>query len=307
MATTQKHEGRWTAIHRPSVSPERNRKEPIKAMSTQNQTALVVKQSEVIPFGDIERMAAAVAKSGLFGIKSPDQAVALMLVAQSEGRHPASVAAEFDIIQGRPALKSQAALARFQTAGGKIRWITRNDEECAAVFSHPAGGTLQVSWTMERAHAAGLTGKQTWKQYPTAMLSARTVAEGVRAVFPACLNGVYLAEEVQDFDSRPATGKFQAVKASLPPVEEKVIPAEVVQVIEAPKVEKEDPIETIYEMAEQDKVTEDQIIGFLRSKDAIASDVEYLSDIKPAILRRLKKSWPQVIEFAVAASMEEVA
>lgn len=276
-------------------------------MSNQSQTALVVKQSEVIPFGDIERMAAAVAKSGLFGIKSPDQAIALMLVAQSEGRHPASVAAEFDIIQGRPALKSQAALARFQTAGGKIRWIVRNDEECTAEFSHPAGGTLQVSWTMERAHAAGLTGKQTWKQYPTAMLSARTVAEGVRAVFPACLNGVYLAEEVQDFDSRPAsTGKFQAVKASLP-VEEKVIAAEVVQVIEAPKVEKENPLDAIFELAEQDKVTEDQILAFLRSKDAIASDVEYLADIKPAILRRLKKSWPQVIEFAVAASMEEAA
>lgn len=269
---------------------------------------LALQQAPAIPFSDMERMAQAIAKSGLFGLKSPDQAVALMLVAQSEGRHPASVAAEFDIIQGRPALKSQAALARFQTAGGKIQWIVRNDHECTAEFSHPAGGTLQVSWTMDRAHAAGLTGKQTWKQYPTAMLSARTVAEGVRAVFPACLNGVYLAEEVQDFDSRPvSTGKFQAVKAALPPIKEEVIEQEVVQVIEAPKVEKEDPLDAIYELAEADKVTEDQIIGFLRSKDAITSDVEYLADIKPAILRRLKKSWPQVIEFAVAASMEETA
>jgi hypothetical protein len=255
----------------------------------------------------MERMAAALAKSGLFGIKTPDQAVALMLVAQSEGRHPASVASEFDIIQGRPALKSQAALARFQQAGGKIQWLTRNDYECTAEFSHPAGGTLQVSWTMERANAAGLTGKQTWKQYPTAMLSARTVAEGVRAVFPACLNGVYLAEEVQDFDSRPSTGKFQAVKASLPPVEEKEVAGEVIQVIEAPKAEKEDPLDAIYELAEQDKVSEEQIVGFLRSKDAINAEVEYLADIKPAILRRLKKSWPQVIAFAVGASMEEAA
>ena len=274
-------------------------------MNNQSQTALVVKQE--VSFSDMERMAQAISKSGLFGIKSPDQAVALMLVAQSEGRHPASVASEFDIIQGRPALKSQAALARFQQAGGKIQWLVRNDHECAAEFQHHAGGTLQVSWTMERANAAGLTGKQTWKQYPTAMLSARTVAEGVRAVFPACLNGVYLAEEVQDFDTRPATGKFQAVKASLPPIKEEVIEQEVVQLIEAPKPEKEDPLEAIYELAETDKVTEDQIIGFLRSKDAINSEVEYLSDIKPAILRRLKKSWLQVVAFAVTASMEEAA
>ena len=59
-----------------------------------------------IPYSDLERMAQALAKSGLFAIKTPDQALALMLVAQSEGKHPASVAAEMDVIQGRPALKS---------------------------------------------------------------------------------------------------------------------------------------------------------------------------------------------------------
>lgn len=156
---------------------------------------------------DITAMAQAITKSGLFGIKQPEQAVALMLVAQSEGRHPASVASEFDIIQGRPALKSQAALARFQAAGGKIQWTSRGPTKCSAKFSHAQGGELEITWTMERANAAGLTGKQTWKQYPDQMLSARVVAEGVRAVFPACLNGVYLAEEVQDFDTKPRQAK----------------------------------------------------------------------------------------------------
>jgi hypothetical protein len=156
---------------------------------------------------DITAMAQAITKSGLFGIKQADQAVALMLVAQAEGRHPASVASEYDIIQGRPALKSQAALARFQAAGGRIQWTNRGPAKCSAKFSHPQGGELEITWTMERAQAAGLTGKATWKQYPDQMLSARVVAEGVRAVFPACLNGVYLAEEVQDFDTKPRTAK----------------------------------------------------------------------------------------------------
>jgi len=179
---------------------------------------------------DIETMAKAITKSGLFGIKSPDQAVALMLVAQSEGRHPASVASEFDIIQGRPALKSQAALARFQAAGGKIQWTSRGPSKCSAKFSHAQGGELEITWTMERANAAGLTGKATWKQYPDQMLSARVVAEGVRAVFPACLNGVYLAEEVQDFDSKPMPSKAAVVTPE--PVKEikmEVVESEVVQ------------------------------------------------------------------------------
>lgn len=169
-----------------------------------NNNQLVVHNQSV---QDITAMAQAITKSGLFGIKQPEQAVALMLVAQSEGRHPASVASEFDIIQGRPALKSQAALARFQAAGGKIQWTSRGPTKCSAKFSHAQGGELEITWTMERANAAGLTGKQTWKQYPDQMLSARVVAEGVRAVFPACLNGVYLAEEVQDFDTKPRQAK----------------------------------------------------------------------------------------------------
>jgi hypothetical protein len=152
---------------------------------------------------DIESMAKAAVKSGLFGVKNQDQAVALMLLAQSEQMHPFSICTQFDIIQGRPALKSQAALARFQAAGGKIQWIERTDTKASAKFNHPSGGELIVEWTLEMAKAAGLTGKQTWVQYPRQLLSARVLAEGVRSVLPGCLNGIYLAEEVQDFDAKP--------------------------------------------------------------------------------------------------------
>lgn len=154
----------------------------------------------IFPTNEVKQMAQAVACSGLFGVKSPEQAFALMLVAQAEGRHPATVAQEYDIIQGRPALKSQSALARFQAAGGRIQWTERTDSACAAIFAHPSGGELEIRWDMARAQAAGLTGKDNWRKFPAQMLSARVVAEGVRAVFPACLNGVYLSEEVQDFD-----------------------------------------------------------------------------------------------------------
>ena len=120
--------------------------------------------NELVSIQDMQIMASAVARSGLFGIKTPDQAAALMLVAQAEGRHPASAAMDYDIIQGRPAMKSSAMLARFQALGGKFRWIKREDAECSAHFSHPDGGELTVSWTMERAKQAGLANKQIWKQ-----------------------------------------------------------------------------------------------------------------------------------------------
>jgi hypothetical protein len=159
--------------------------------------------SAIIPVQDVKSMAQAIATSSLFGIKDANQAFALMLVAQSEGRHPASIAQEYDIIQGRPAIKAVAALSRFQAAGGRIQWLQRSDEACEARFVHSLGGEVSIAWSMERAKAAGLTGKASWRQYPTQMLAARVIAEGVRACFPACLSGFYLSEEVADFDTDP--------------------------------------------------------------------------------------------------------
>ena len=165
-------------------------------------TALVTTQHAQFPISEVKEMAAVFCGSGMFGVKDQTQAMALMLIAQAEGRHPATIAQEYDVIQGRPALKSQATLARFQAAGGRIQWTKRSDTECSAVFSHPQGGDCEITWSIERASKAGLVGKDNWKKFPAQMLSARVVAEGVRAVFPACLNGLYIAEEVQDMDPR---------------------------------------------------------------------------------------------------------
>lgn len=154
--------------------------------------------AQTFSVAEVQTMARAIADSGLFGVKSQNQAFALMLIAQAEGRHPATVAQEYDIIQGRPALKSAAALARFQLAGGKVSWIESNDERAIAEFSHPAGGTLTIKWDMERAKAAQLLGKDGWKKYPGQMLRARCAAEGPRALFPVCLNGMYVSEELRD-------------------------------------------------------------------------------------------------------------
>jgi hypothetical protein len=155
--------------------------------------------SNLIPFNDIERMGMALAKSNLFGVKTPEQAIALMLVAQAEGLHPAIAALEYDIIEGRPALKSQAMLSRFLKAGGKVEWHEHSDTRVAATFSHPSGGSINVDWDMERANNAGLAGRNNWRKFPRQMLRARVISEGVRAVYPVATGGMYVPEEVQDF------------------------------------------------------------------------------------------------------------
>lgn len=144
-------------------------------------------------------MAEAVAKSGLFGVKTADQAMALMLVAQAEGRHPALAARDYDIIQGRPAKKTEAMLRDFLEAQGKVEWHALDDTVADATFSHPSGGTVRIEWTLKRAAAAGLSGRDMWRKYPRQMLRSRCVSEGIRTVCPMATSGMYVPEEVRDF------------------------------------------------------------------------------------------------------------
>ena len=217
-----------------------------------SQLALQSQQS----ISDLEIMANHFVKSGLFGIRKIEEAVSLMIIAQAEGRHPGTVASEYHIIQGRPALKADAILARFQSANGKVEWHEYTDECVSGTFSHPAGGSLKVDWDMGRAKAAGLGGKDNWKKYPRQMLRARAISDGVRGVYPAVLQGFYTPEEVQDFTSAP-------VAVSATPIEDKPKrkKAEVIEIVQTPTEVVEAVVEAVVEViptpAEVAEVAED--------------------------------------------------
>lgn len=153
---------------------------------------------------EMERIALAIAKGRLFGSDDPNAVLTLCMVAQAEGKHPGLVMQQYHIIKGKPAKKAEAMLVDFIAAGGRVTW-NRLDDECAdATFSHPQGGEVTINWTIARATKAGLLNNDTWKKYPRQMLRSRVVSEGVRTVFPGATSGMYVPEEVQDFDEPPA-------------------------------------------------------------------------------------------------------
>jgi hypothetical protein len=155
--------------------------------------------SNLVPLSDIKEMAEVAATSRMFGFKNPQEAMAIMLLCQAENLHPAVAMRDYHVIQGRPALKADAMLARFQQAGGSVQWKDYTDEKVTGIFSHPSGGSLEVSWSLAQAKSIGIANKDNWKNYPRAMLRARCVSEGIRSVYPGCVVGVYTPEEVQDF------------------------------------------------------------------------------------------------------------
>lgn len=163
--------------------------------------------NELIPYNDIVQMANVMVESNMFGFKTPAQAIAIMLIAQAEGMHPAIAARDYHVIEGKPSLKADAMLARFQKAGGVIKWTHYSDTKCAAIFSHPiqCPQPIVVEWDIERAKTAevyklktskGFTGM--WVKYPRQMLKSRVISEGVRATLASATNSMYTPEEVID-------------------------------------------------------------------------------------------------------------
>lgn len=168
-------------------------------MSENKSVALQHEPAAQVSIQTMERAADAMAKSGFYGVKTRDEALALMLVGQSEGIHFAAAVRDFHIISGRPAMKADAMLSRFQRAGGTVKWITLTDDDVKAEFHHPQGGTVMISWDNKRVDQAGLKNPMHQK-YPRQMKRARVISEGIRTVFPGAITGSYSVEELQDVE-----------------------------------------------------------------------------------------------------------
>jgi len=153
-----------------------------------------------VPLQDVEKMANYIYLSKILGKDATiEQTVAIMLIAQAENRHPVSAAQDYHIIQGRPSLKAITVLARFQAAGGTVEWHELSDTMADATFSHPQGGSLRLSWDIERAKRAGYYDRNPkYKTDPRTMLRSRLVVEGVKAVYSRVLSGMATDADVED-------------------------------------------------------------------------------------------------------------
>ncbi len=165
--------------------------------------------SNIIPLPEIRVMAKSAASSKMFSAKAEEQIFTLMLVAQSEGIHPIKALMAYDVINGQPALKASEALARYMDAGGKIEWIKSDKESAKARFTHPSSGSFEYEYTVEDATDAGLINKDNWRKNLKAMLRARCTSAGIRMSYPRCLNNMYTADEVQDFDTKESNEEIE--------------------------------------------------------------------------------------------------
>lgn len=173
-------------------------------------TAVAVARQENLPmpvngFEEVKALGEMFEKSGMFGCSQQGQGAILVLTCKMANMTPLDYIRTFHLIEGKPAMRADAMLAKFAERGGKYKISEFSAKRAAAVFSK-GDNTLDLEVTMEQAMAAewpkdskgGI--KKNWRCTPDAMLWARLVSKAVRILDPGVNSGTYTPEEVQDFD-----------------------------------------------------------------------------------------------------------
>jgi len=148
-------------------------------------------------------------KSGMFGCTQPGQGAVLLSTCMTDRISPIEFIRTYHLIEGKPAMRADAMLAKFTQQGGKYKILSFTEDKAAAVFNF-GDNEITMSMTMKEAEAAGLTHskagkiKDNWKSFPRQMLWARVVSSAIRLVAPGIVAGIYTPEEVQDFDKAAA-------------------------------------------------------------------------------------------------------
>lgn len=158
-------------------------------------------------FDDMQMVAAKIAGSKMFGITNADEAFTLMLLCSSEGINPLLALRQYHMIQGRPSMRADAMVGKFEAAGGGIFWHTRTDKMAVATF-YADRKTMLYPKAIERAKnraAAMIDGDDKTvmeNSHPGEVTIVRTMEEAIKTG---------LATTFSKNDKDPATGKFKIV------------------------------------------------------------------------------------------------
>lgn len=155
-------------------------------------------------------------ESGLLpdSIATPEAVITIAQQGKELGLDPMTALNNIHVIAGRPVLSSSLLGALLKRNHVEWTW-----DEDFATFKLPDGktedkrSTIHFYWksditdrvmettfscTWKQMIIAGYTEKHNWKKYPKEMLRARTLAYGVRALFPDIMMGMYTEMEIND-------------------------------------------------------------------------------------------------------------
>ncbi len=129
------------------------------------------------------------------------------------GLAPLQAMQNISVINGRPAVWGDAALALVR-GSGLLEYIKEDstDTEATCIIKRKGEEEAVRTFSMNDAKKAGLAGKQgPWSTYPKRMMQMRARAWALRDVFTDVLRGVGIAEEVRDIPPEKDMGDVEVV------------------------------------------------------------------------------------------------
>lgn len=159
---------------------------------------------------DLRALARDAAATRFFGAMTPEQALLLMLTGRDLGLSYAQSLRAFHIIDGRPTLSADGAVAVCVQHGQCLffRAVTVTDDAATWETQRRGSEIQRATCTMADAQRAGLVRASSgWSRYPRRMLSARAKIWLARDVYPDLLLGLMEPEEARETAAREAAAR----------------------------------------------------------------------------------------------------
>jgi len=172
-------------------------------------------------FSTMERVAEKLFRGGVFSaeVKSADTAFAIILAGDELGFEPMAAARNVALVKGKVSLSADAMVGLVKRSAVCLAWhvVETSATDCTITTTRTGDASPTVlTYTIAMATRAGLTGSQTWRAHPEAMLRARCGAALARAVYPDVCGGLYDPDEAAEIrrggaaEDAPTDGPAQA-------------------------------------------------------------------------------------------------
>ena len=167
-------------------------------------TEVAVRQAAAIPAK--LQYAHELANSGLLPAqyrRNPANVLWAVEYGEMLGLPPMAAMTGVHVIEGKPSASAGLISGLVRQAGHKLRvWGDNKSATCEITRSDDPEHVFSVTWTLREepgdnpsAEVAGLLGKNTWKNYPSAMLKSRAITQCARDACEEVLYGLHYTPE----------------------------------------------------------------------------------------------------------------
>lgn len=157
----------------------------------------LIAQADVLGPTALVAAASSLAPDALRG--KPQDALIVLMAGRELGLQPMQSMRMLRVIKGNVTMAADATVALVRRSGDCVEWrLVESTAQRATYTTRRKGDTepTTLTWTIEQAQRAGLTGGTGWRSYPEAMLRARCAAALARIVYPDLVAGIYDPDEL---------------------------------------------------------------------------------------------------------------